>query len=170
VAEHRINLRHCIQLKDTSILSAKSRYMGCIIRRQVRLRSTPTICESWKHLIQFLKEERSPSSYNCHNGIFWTIRHVHNAFLGHSSSYSFFATSTFPLSQFSTASCSWYHCPASCLNIHTTSLQTSTTSLGKLRTLSRAKQNHYFPWLLLYLSESSNRWWSCSHWLSHSSL
>jgi hypothetical protein len=106
VAEQTINFRHRTQLEDTSILSAKSRYMDCIIRRQVRLRSTPTICKSWKHLIQLLKEERSPSSYNCHNGIFQAIKHLHNALLGHSSFYSFFSTSTIPLPRFSSASCS----------------------------------------------------------------
>jgi hypothetical protein len=45
VAGHRINLGHCIQLQDTSVLSAKFRYVDRSVRRQVRWRSTPT---TWK--------------------------------------------------------------------------------------------------------------------------
>jgi hypothetical protein len=41
VAKHSINLGHCIQLQDTTILSTKSRYMDWMIREATEIELHP---------------------------------------------------------------------------------------------------------------------------------
>jgi hypothetical protein len=43
MAEHSINLRHHIQLRNTSILSTIPSYMNCIFREAIEIRSSISI-------------------------------------------------------------------------------------------------------------------------------
>jgi hypothetical protein len=73
MGEQSINLRHCIQVHNTSILSTKLRYMDCIIREATEIRFHPNnkntengfcLSKSWKPLISNLKDHRKPPSHN----------------------------------------------------------------------------------------------------------
>jgi len=68
MAEHSINLDHCIQFHDISILAKKSGYMECLIREVIEIGLQPddinreegfSLNRSWKPLIQILKEQKN---------------------------------------------------------------------------------------------------------------
>jgi hypothetical protein len=65
VAEHTVDLGHCIQFHETSILATKTRYMDRIIRGDIEIELHPNnmntevgfcLCKSWKPLICFLRK------------------------------------------------------------------------------------------------------------------
>jgi hypothetical protein len=69
VAEHSINLGHCIQLQNITILSTKSRDMDWMIREATEIELLPNnmnrkddlcLSWSWKPLIHSLKGRRKP--------------------------------------------------------------------------------------------------------------
>jgi hypothetical protein len=73
VAEHSINLGHCIQLQDTSILAKKLRCMDRIIREAIEIKLHPnnmnredgfSLSRSWKPLINNLREWKQALTKN----------------------------------------------------------------------------------------------------------
>jgi len=67
MAEHSINLGHCIQFPDISILAKKSGYLECLIKEMTdrELHSDNlnreegfSLSRSWRPLIQVLKKEK----------------------------------------------------------------------------------------------------------------
>jgi hypothetical protein len=65
MVEHSINLGHCIQFHDTSILAKKCGHTQCVIRVVTEIELHPnsvnrekdfSLSKSWKPLIQTLKE------------------------------------------------------------------------------------------------------------------
>jgi hypothetical protein len=77
VAEHSINLRHRIQLQNTTILSTTLRYMDRIIREAIQIELHPNsmnredgfyLSTSWKPLICSLKDCRKPHQHDGGSG------------------------------------------------------------------------------------------------------
>jgi hypothetical protein len=65
MAEHSMNLGHCIQFQETGNLAKKSGSMECLIREAVEIELHPnnmnreedfSLSKSWKSLLQTLKE------------------------------------------------------------------------------------------------------------------
>jgi hypothetical protein len=78
VAEHSINLGHCIQLQNTTILSTKPRYKDRIIREAIEIELHPNnmnredgfcLSKSWKPLICSLKDHRKPHQHDGGSGV-----------------------------------------------------------------------------------------------------
>jgi hypothetical protein len=78
VAEHSINLGHCMQLHNTSIVAKKSRYMDRIIREAIELKLHPnninkedsfSLSRSWKpHSRSTGEKKPAPNKNTTHSG------------------------------------------------------------------------------------------------------
>jgi hypothetical protein len=74
MTEHSINLGHCFQLQNTTVLSTKSRYMNQMIREAIEIELHPNnlnrenglhLSQSWKPLIHSVKGRRKPLIQQC---------------------------------------------------------------------------------------------------------
>jgi hypothetical protein len=91
MAEHSINLGHCIQLHHITIRFIKPRYMDHIIKEATEIELHPKnikredgfcLSKSWTPLICSLKDCREPASYDSRSEFSaWPYRSMHIALI-----------------------------------------------------------------------------------------